>query len=132
MAQKVSRRTIARTVVSRLIAEPQKQAYWIQSLGAYLVEHNLTKQADLILKDIVSELYIQAGELSVDVVSARPLTDQIRMQLTQYLTDRTSAQSVQMQESVDPNLLGGLIASTPDFEIDMSVRKQLNQLSAIA
>ena len=130
--QKVSRRTIARAVAARLIAEPERQAHWIQVLAAYMAAHNLTKYAELMVQDIASELYTQAGVLHASVTSARPLTDSIREQLKAYLLAQTDATTISLDESVDPSLIGGLVAKTPDVEIDLSVRTQLKQLSAIA
>ena len=131
MNSKTSRRVIARTVASRLIEEPQKREHWLAVLAAYLVDANRVDELDLVVNDIAHELFEQKGELLVDVASARPLTDQVRSELKAALAEVTGATSVSLAESVDPSLLGGLVARTPDAQLDMTVRTKLRQLATI-
>ncbi|HSH55331.1 MAG TPA: hypothetical protein VK983_00735, partial [Candidatus Limnocylindrales bacterium] len=67
MASKVSRRTIAALVVEKLIAPGADRKHVMQSLAGYLVERNLTRQADMIMNDIAAELQARTGVLSVEV-----------------------------------------------------------------
>jgi F-type H+-transporting ATPase subunit delta len=131
MAAQSSRRVIARVIASKLVAEPARQDYWITVLAAYLVDNNRIAEADLIVNDIEHELFVQDGQLLVDVTSARPLTADIRKSLTTVLADRTKAAKVTLTEEVDPSLLGGLVARTADAELDTSVRTKLNRLATI-
>lgn len=131
MNSKVSRRVLARTVAAKLIAEPAKRKLWIDQLAAYLVQHNRAGELDQIVNDIAHELFEQKGELVVDVTSARPLTDTVRSELQKILKDETGAKQVSITETVDPSLLGGLVARTPDAQLDVSVRTKLKQLATI-
>ena len=131
MNSKTSRRVLAQTVASKLLAEPQKRKHWIQALAAFLVENRRTDEIDMLVNDISRELFLQKGELVVDVTSARPLTDDIRRELAASLKRATGANDVQLTEAVDPSLLGGLIARTPDAQLDASVRSKLKQLATI-
>lgn len=126
-----SRRSIARTIAAKLVAEPSRRQFWIEVLAAYLVEQNRVAEADLIINDIENELYEQDGQLLVRTVSARPLTDEVRSELIGLLTDKTKARQVILNESVDPTLLGGLVARTAQAELDTSVRTTLNRLATI-
>lgn len=128
----VSRRSLAHLLADRLQAEPERRQELVRSLAAYLLDTRRTADADLLLNDVASELAQRFGHLSVEVVSAAALNDAVRDQLRQYLVDRTSARSVDMRLSVNPDLRGGLIASTADAELDLSVRAKLRQLTAIA
>jgi F-type H+-transporting ATPase subunit delta len=128
---KASRRVIARTVAAKLLAEPKARQHWIAALAAYLVETNRVNEADLVVNDIAHELFEQEGRLLVDVTSARPMTDQVKSELTRVLKDATAAKEVVLSESVDPSLVGGLVARTPDAQLDASVRTKLKQLAAI-
>lgn len=132
MNGKISRRVLARTVASKIIAEPQRRDHWIRALAAYLVQANMIGQSDLMLNDIAHELLEQNGTLLVDVATARPLSDDIRTQLAAYLREATGARSVAFNESVRPELIGGFIARTPDQELDASIHSQLQQLTNIA
>ena len=129
MQQKVSRRVLARTVTERLLAEPARTAHWVKVLAAYLLAHNMAEDAELIVNDIAHELYVQAKHLMVDVTSARPLSETVRRELKVYLQKLTGAGSIDMRESIDPGLIGGLLARTPDGELDLSIRRQLRQLA---
>jgi F-type H+-transporting ATPase subunit delta len=128
---KISRRVLARTIAARLVAEPARQDYWIKVLAAYLVDQRRVDEADLIVNDIAHELFAQDGQLLVHVDSARPLADSVRTSLKDLLKVRTGATSVTLAEQVDPTLLGGLIARTPDAQMDVSVRTKLKQLATI-
>jgi ATP synthase F1 delta subunit len=126
-----SRRVIARVVASKLVAEPKRQEYWMQVLAAYLVEQKRVHEADLLINDISHELYEQDGQLLARITSARPLTDQIRAGLKKVLAEKTDAKNVVLTEKTDASLLGGLVARTPDAELDASVRTKLNRLATI-
>lgn len=131
MNQKFSRAMIARTVAAKLLSEPTRRDHWIKVLAAYLVEQRREHESDLLINDIAHELFVQAGHLTVAVTSARPLSEELRESLKAQLAQQTDAQKVELLEAVDPSLLGGLIAQTPDAVLDLSVRRQLNQLASI-
>ena len=86
---------------------------------------------DLVINDIAHELYLQSGHLIVEVTSARELSGSTREELRRMLTEATKATRVELSEHTDPNLLGGLIARTPDAIIDASVRTKLKQLASL-
>ncbi len=131
MNNKVSRRVIARTVAARLLAEPHKQTHWLKVTAAYLLEQNMADDVDLVVNDIAHELFEQSGHLLVDVTSARKLTDTVRSELQKTMREATGAKRVELTEHVDADLLGGLIARTPDAQLDASIRTKLKQLASI-
>lgn len=131
MNSKTSRRVIARTIAAKLLEEPKERKHWIAVLAAYLVDANRVDELDLVVNDIAHELFEQRGELLVDVTSARPLTEQVRAELKALLKESTGAKQVDLSEQVDPAVLGGLIARTPDAQLDVTVRTKLRQLAAI-
>ena len=67
--RKVSRRRLARTVVSLLSEGRLPRVQVMKMLAAYLVTHKQLKQFDLLLLDIAHEL-AAAGHLYADVKSA--------------------------------------------------------------
>jgi F0F1-type ATP synthase delta subunit len=85
MNQKASRRDIVRVITARLLDEPKNQKAWIQRLAAYMVQHKMADQVDLIVNDIAHELFIQAETLTVEVVSARELSAALKSSLSQLL-----------------------------------------------
>ena len=128
----VSRRDLVRAVTRGLIDEPEQRSVWLRRLAAYVVAHDMADQADLIINDIAHELYEQAGLLTVEVVSARELSSEMRASLTELLKTQTAASDVSLYEVTDPALLGGFIARTADAELDASVRSRLDKLIGLA
>lgn len=131
MNGKASRRVLARTVVTKLLTEPDRRDYWLKATAAYLMNHNMDEDVDLIINDIAYELYLQSGHLIVEVTSARELSNSTREELTRMLKEATNAAAIELSESIDPELLGGLIARTPSGVIDASVRTRLKQLASL-
>ncbi len=126
-----SRRVLARTIAAKLLAEPDRRAHWIKATAAYLMDHGMDDDVDLIVNDIAHELFVQGGHLLADVTSARQLSDVTREELTRMLKSATKATTVELSERTDPDLLGGLIARTPDAILDASVRTKLKQLASL-
>jgi ATP synthase F1 delta subunit len=131
MNGKSSRRVLARTIANKLLAEPNNRKHWIKATAAYLMDHGMDEDVDLIINDIAHELYTQSGHLIVDVTSARKLSDSTREELVRMLKAETSAKYVEVAEKTDPDLMGGLIARTPDAVLDASVRTKLKQLASL-
>lgn len=128
---KLSRRVIARVIAAKLLAEPARRSHWMRVTAAYLVENNMESDVDLLLNDIAHEIFVQGGQLFTTVTSARPLTDSVRAELKRTLQEATGAKQVAFSEQVDPSLLGGVVAQTPDAQLDLSVRTRLKQLATI-
>ena len=96
-----------------------------------MVEHNSIDDLDLMVNDIVREVFEQSGELLVAVTTARPLTESLRAEIVKSMKDALDAKKVVVSETVDPEIKGGFIARTSDVVIDSSIRSQLKQLASI-
>lgn len=131
MNAKVSRRVLARTIAAKLLHEPAKRSHWMKVTAAYLIDSGMSDDVDLVVNDIAHELYEQGGHLLADVTSARKLSDALREDLKRTLKEATGASRVELAEHLDPSLLGGLIARTPDHQLDASVRTKLKQLASL-
>jgi len=134
MAQKVSRRTISQVVAAKLARQTTAadNKHTMRELAAFLMENRLLDESDVLMNDIAEELFRLTGRLVVEVTSAHPLSPAARKRLTDHLQETTGAKSVELHESVDPELIGGLIAKTPSAELDVSVQSTLRQLTALA
>jgi F-type H+-transporting ATPase subunit delta len=132
MNPKVSRQTLAKILAERLIASPATAKQIMQTAAAYLMEHNRLGEADLLINDIAHELQVQKGLLSVEVTSALALSTEARENLVTFMKNATNATTVNVYETVDKDLVGGMVARTPDAELDVSVRNKLRKLAAIA
>ncbi len=70
----------------------------------------------------------QRGEVTAEVTSAHPLTDDQLAQLSGKLKAR-EGKEVKIKASVDPALLGGLVVRIGSTQIDSSIRTRLNTLA---
>jgi F0F1-type ATP synthase delta subunit len=128
---KISRRLLAQTLATKLVAEPENRGKWLTAAAAYLVERRQTDRAEQLVQDIAREVHVQTGTLLASVTSAHELTESIRADLTDYLKKATQASTVVLDEHVDPSLLSGLVARTPDYELNTTARYRLRQLTSL-
>jgi len=68
------------------------------------------------------------GRVMATVKTAVPLDDALRSQITQTLGQVTNRQ-VRLQESVDPDLIGGMIIRIGDQVFDSSVANRLDKMA---
>ena len=125
MATRLSRRKIALFVTDRLLSGKASADEVLRELAAYLVTTRRTRELDLLVRDIEAAL-ADKGVVAVDVTSARPLHAAVKAEITKML----DAKSVQLRESVDEALLGGIRIDTPGKRFDGTIRHKLNALRA--
>lgn len=70
----------------------------------------------------------QRGEVTAEIASAHPLTDEQLAALEQKLRVR-EGRTVKLQTRVEPELLGGLVVTIGSKRIDGSIRSRLNTLA---
>lgn len=122
----LSRRLLAKHIAGKLAAGGS-HADIMQQLAAYIVDHRLENDSERIINDIRLQL-AELGTTSAEIITARPLTDDLRKQLETYVLAMTNASSVSLLERVDPTIKGGVIIETPDKRYDASVATKLKQL----
>ena len=123
---KLSRRVLARHIAAELQAGKNKKAV-VQSLAAYVVEHRLHSQLELILADVASNL-ADLGHVEATVTTVQPLTDDLRKDLISYIKAIENVSDVTLNEAVDKKILGGVIIETPRKRFDASVSTKLKRL----
>lgn len=126
---KLSRRRVAREITALLVQKPERQAELLKQTAAYLLQHKKANEAHLLMLDIAQELQKTQGVVSAEVQSAFGLTATSRSGITDMLKKVTGAQTVELSETVEPELIGGVVIRTPEFELDASVKRQLTQLA---
>jgi len=125
MAARLSRRKIAIFVTNKLLAGNHQALEVMRELAAYLVTERRTRELDLIVRDI-EEMLAESGVVVADVASARPLSEAMKTEVAAML----GASSVQLRESVDEALLGGIRIDTPGKRFDGTIRHKLTALRA--
>lgn len=124
----VSRRILVRTIADQLEHENTKEV--MKRLAAYIIEHKLIHQLDLIVADIEAEL-AKRNKVVADVTTARPLAEESRNAILDYVRDLTGASTPELRETVDESILGGVIIRTAGNELDSSLKTKLNRLKTI-
>jgi F-type H+-transporting ATPase subunit delta len=69
------------------------------------------------------------GETTAEVVTARPLNDDQLAQLRAQLRAR-AGRDVNIDATVDPDILGGIVVQLGSQQIDASIRTKLNRLAS--
>lgn len=126
MVTKLSRRKIATVVAERLL-EGDKTI--IKDLAGYLFYTKQTRSINLLVRDIENAL-LDKGVLVAKVVSAHDLADSVKKQIDAFLLDESGANSVQVQYSINKDLIGGIQISTPQAILDTSIKNKLQRLKA--
>lgn len=126
---RVSRRKIAQYIAAELAAGMDARML-MQQAASYLLEHRMTSQSELLVRDIEAILARDHGVVMARVTSARALSNELLQKIEQYVANSQGASKVEVSTSIDPSLLGGVVIKTPSAELDTSVRKQLNALKA--
>lgn len=126
---KPSRRRIAREIVRLMNEQPNRASDLIRQTAAYLVQTKQTAAAHLLVNDIADELFERRGDLNAEVQTAFGLADATRASIIAMLKRRTGAKSVSLSEAINPDLIGGVIISTPVSHLDASVKRQLKRLA---
>lgn len=98
-----------------------------------LVRQACQKGREMYLRGIAErfvELYKKHKNiLTAQVRTAVPLDDELRKAIMQKVR-KEEGQEVDLQESVDPELIGGILLKVGDRQYDASVLKQLRKLRA--
>ena len=131
MSQSLSRRTVARHIAAKLVANPKDRESIVKSVAAYLVDNNKTSQATLLVHDIQYELLERNSLLFGTITTAYSLTDDLKNQISELLKRKTSSTEVFLSEQTKPSLLGGFIIETADSTWDESLRSKLKRIASI-
>lgn len=122
----VSRRVLARYIAQQLSAGADRGKL-LQELAAYLVVHKQVAQLDMVIADIARNL-ADMGTVKATVTVAHPLTSELKQAVEAYVARIEHADTVQIDEVVEPGQLGGIIIETPRKRFDASVLAQLKRL----
>lgn len=122
----MTRRMLAKKIAPLFISGNENLA---KQLAAYLVDEGRTGEAELLMNDIALEIE-RLGHSEVQLTSARELSVAVKQELKKIIKNLTGAKTIELNETIDQSLIGGIIATTPSLEIDLSVRKLLKTLGA--
>ena len=116
------RRSVLRELCTRL-----GSSRTVSNFFGFLVDRRRLIDFDSIFEEFGRLADTESGRVRAKVVSAIQLRDDQRERLRRALAARTGKQ-VELEEGVDPSLLGGAVASVAGVVFDGSLRTQLAQL----
>lgn len=125
---RITRTDIAKAFVREADKKSIKQA--VTELAALLLEHRMHGEIEELILDISREYQQQHGVVEADVVSAKKLSSELKRQLERQVAQATGAKKVLLHEQVDSSLLGGMVLTAPDMELDTSLKTKLAKLRA--
>ena len=118
-----------RKAVLERVAERLGTSLTVRHFYSFLIEQRRFVDLGAVRAEFQRLADLAAGRLRAEVVSAQPLSDAQRERLRQVLADQTGGY-VELDARVDPELLGGAVATVGDLVFDGSLRTQLHQLRA--
>lgn len=125
--KKLTRRELADYAAEQLVAGRQSI---LREVAAYLVESHRTHEARLVVRDIESAL-ARRGVVVAHVASAHALDEPEKASVEELLRSAFNARQLYLDESVQPELLGGIKVEAADKELDASLRRRLQQLKSV-
>lgn len=120
--QKLSRRKLAAYIADQYDKGVPLQRS-MRELAAYLVETGRTREAQLIVRAIEDELEAR-GTVVVTVTSARALSAAMRREIAALI----GAKKLELRETVDPDVIGGVRVETPSALLDATIQRKLTLL----
>lgn len=93
-----------------------------------LIENNRLEVAEDILREFIKIKNEYEKVLNVEVISAETLSAADSSKLLKYLKDKYQ-QTVKMSNTVNPEILGGVIIKTENDVLDMSLKHRIESLA---
>ncbi len=125
---KVSARQYARSLFELVADKSEDQAKnLIASFIAFLHRRQDLNKAELIIAELENIYEEATGEVKAELISARPLPTAAKSQIATYLQKRAGVSVVNLQESLNPDLLGGFVLRYNGLVIDGSLQNNLRK-----
>jgi len=128
--QKITRRKVAEYVADQLHSGVSTKKLVDQAV-AYLKDQGKLADWELLVRDVEDVLARKYHVVSARITTARALDADTRKALKDFIMQTEKAQSVTIvSETVDADLIGGVVVRTPSNVFDSSVQSKLKQLVA--
>ena len=124
--EKLTRKKLAAAFVRLTARQPMKEL--VRSLAAELIRTSQTHSIDAVVEEIGRELLRQRKSLHANVTAARELSPTTLKTIKTALQELTAADSVHLNVTVDPAIIGGVVIRTPFMELNASLASTLKAL----
>lgn len=123
MSKLLTRKELAANLLT-IFAQSTDKERTVEQIAAYLVVEGRGSELDSLLRDMQDIQLDQHGVQEVDTASAHTLSDAVKRAIESLF----DAEHVQLHETIDEDLIGGVRVRSKDSVMDLSVRTQLNRL----
>lgn len=128
---KQSNKTVARAVVAELKAGRSMKRV-SKSLASYLIEERRMNDVGAIIRDVEKQLLVQDETLYIHVTTAHGLSASTQKEITTMFAVKSDAKRVHIEETINPDVIGGVRCETAEHRLDLTVRRQLQRLKGSA
>lgn len=98
-------------------------------LMALMIKKSRTEYLTRVLEQFIYMAQEAAGVLKAQVTSAMPLTNQQLAQIKSNI-EKNTGKTIEMDTTVDPSIIGGLIVRVGDKVVDGSIKGQMDALKS--
>ena len=99
-----------------------------EGLAAYLIEERRIGDKNAILRDVERQIYNLESTLYVRTTSASELTNELNQKISEIFSKSTEAEKVIISSEINQDVIGGVRCQTTDLVLDLTIRRQLQQL----
>ena len=128
---KQSNKTVARAVVAELQAGRSIKRV-SKSLASYLIEERRMNDVGAIIRDVEKQMLVLDKTLYVHATAAHELSAAMRKEIGALFADKSDAKHVHIEETINPDVIGGVRCETAEHRLDLTVRRQLQRLKGSA
>ena len=97
------------------------------SIFEIITKKNRESILDAIADEFIKQYNEHEGILKATVITTTPLTEELRKQFNDIVATATGKR-IELEEKINPDLIGGYILRVNDRQIDASLRSRLNEL----
>ena len=93
-----------------------------------ITDHKRESSMKVICQEFLKQYNVEHNIAKVNLTTATPLNDAQRKNILDFITSSYQFSSVQLEEKVDGDLIGGLILRIDDKQIDGSIKRKLQDI----
>ena len=123
-----SRRNVARYAAKLLAEDGSKPQEVANLLASYVIEHKQLRDLESLISEVEYCLEKYHDQQTLHITSAHSLSEELKAKLKKEFG---TAKNISLDETIDPEILGGVIVKTSDKLFDGSLVTNLQRLKTI-
>jgi F0F1-type ATP synthase delta subunit len=115
----------------RSLKDNVNKSKFVREIAAYLIDSGRTGDLEPLLRDMAKQRVL-AGIVEVTAFSAHSLAASVISDIhSEAKKLYPQAKRIIINERHDPDLIGGVRLEFPDYQLDLSIRSQLNRFRTL-